>query len=162
MWTVTYIRIDMWAQPFAWLNNQLIRYNHFQNRMWRKTRRPSAKLCYGADANRNFDFHFAGLSSITIISNFMDAISLHFIHNSHNRGRNISWSMFRNLSRSRAKLSIQSSIYHSMHMVNIWCILMDTPPLPPGTTNIWFVAFLTNSQIRILILNNTNDKMYLW
>lgn len=37
--------------------------------MWRKTRKPSAKICYGTDANRNFDFHFAGLLKKIIPSN---------------------------------------------------------------------------------------------
>ena len=28
--------------------------------MWRKTRQPHAHLCYGTDANRNFNFHWMG------------------------------------------------------------------------------------------------------
>ena len=31
-----------------------------QDRMWRKTRSPGGSGCYGADANRNFDFHWLG------------------------------------------------------------------------------------------------------
>lgn len=31
-------------------------YTHTSNRMWRKTRKPSSSLCYGADPNRNFGF----------------------------------------------------------------------------------------------------------
>lgn len=33
-------------------------YSHDVNRLWRKTRYPHAHLCYGTDANRNFDFHW--------------------------------------------------------------------------------------------------------
>ncbi|XP_037038854.1 zinc carboxypeptidase-like [Bradysia coprophila] len=33
-------------------------YTHTTNRMWRKTRQPHAHLCYGTDANRNFNFHW--------------------------------------------------------------------------------------------------------
>ncbi|PSN45347.1 Zinc carboxypeptidase A 1 [Blattella germanica] len=33
-------------------------YTHTTNRMWRKTRSPSSSLCYGADPNRNWDFHW--------------------------------------------------------------------------------------------------------
>ena len=32
----------------------------FQNRMWRKTRSPNGDGTYGADPNRNFNYHFAG------------------------------------------------------------------------------------------------------
>jgi len=41
-------------------------YTHTTDRMWRKTRRPVANsLCYGADPNRNWDFHWmeAGASN---------------------------------------------------------------------------------------------------
>lgn len=31
-------------------------YTHTSNRMWRKTRKPSSSLCYGADPNRNFGY----------------------------------------------------------------------------------------------------------
>ncbi|XP_055607313.1 carboxypeptidase B [Uranotaenia lowii] len=33
-------------------------YSHSDERMWRKTRKPSGKKCFGTDANRNFDFHW--------------------------------------------------------------------------------------------------------
>lgn len=40
-------------------------YTHTTDRTWRKTRSPSDSLCYGADPNRNWDFHWkeAGASS---------------------------------------------------------------------------------------------------
>ncbi|GFG31000.1 hypothetical protein Cfor_07987 [Coptotermes formosanus] len=40
-------------------------YSHTTDRMWRKTRSQGGNRCYGADANRNFDFHWmeAGASS---------------------------------------------------------------------------------------------------
>ena len=40
-----------------------------QDRMWRKTRRPVANsLCYGADPNRNWDFHWMGKIYMYILS----------------------------------------------------------------------------------------------
>ncbi|XP_030377120.1 zinc carboxypeptidase [Scaptodrosophila lebanonensis] len=33
-------------------------YTHTQNRMWRKTRSPQAKDCFGTDPNRNWGFHW--------------------------------------------------------------------------------------------------------
>lgn len=33
-------------------------YSHQYNRLWRKTRTPHGPRCYGADPNRNFDFHW--------------------------------------------------------------------------------------------------------
>ncbi|XP_063706437.1 zinc carboxypeptidase-like [Culicoides brevitarsis] len=33
-------------------------YSHTSDRMWRKTRQPTSSLCYGTDANRNFDFYW--------------------------------------------------------------------------------------------------------
>ncbi|PSN45348.1 hypothetical protein C0J52_06533 [Blattella germanica] len=33
-------------------------YTHSTDRMWRKTRSPSSNGCYGADPNRNWDFHW--------------------------------------------------------------------------------------------------------
>lgn len=35
-------------------------YTHTNNRMWRKTRSPNNDGSYGADPNRNFNYHFAG------------------------------------------------------------------------------------------------------
>lgn len=32
--------------------------------MWRKTRKPQQNSCIGVDANRNFDFHHAGESTV--------------------------------------------------------------------------------------------------
>ncbi|XP_055633278.1 zinc carboxypeptidase A 1-like [Toxorhynchites rutilus septentrionalis] len=34
-------------------------YTHKKNRLWRKTRTPYSGACFGADANRNWDFHWA-------------------------------------------------------------------------------------------------------
>jgi Zinc carboxypeptidase/Carboxypeptidase activation peptide len=33
-------------------------YTHTTDRMWRKTRSPNHSLCFGADPNRNWDFHW--------------------------------------------------------------------------------------------------------
>uniref|UniRef100_A0A182PB01 Peptidase M14 domain-containing protein n=1 Tax=Anopheles epiroticus TaxID=199890 RepID=A0A182PB01_9DIPT len=40
-------------------------YSHEHERLWRKTRRPVGRNCYGTDGNRNFDFHWgeAGTSA---------------------------------------------------------------------------------------------------
>lgn len=59
--------IDLLTHRAASRSNMTILFILFQNRMWRKTRRPSATLCFGVDANRNFDFHFAGTLQITMI-----------------------------------------------------------------------------------------------
>ncbi|XP_068714992.1 carboxypeptidase B-like [Montipora foliosa] len=37
-------------------------YTHTRNRMWRKTRKPYSRG-YGADPNRNFNYHFAGVGT---------------------------------------------------------------------------------------------------
>uniref|UniRef100_A0A182JA42 Peptidase M14 domain-containing protein n=1 Tax=Anopheles atroparvus TaxID=41427 RepID=A0A182JA42_ANOAO len=34
-------------------------YSHEHERLWRKTRRPAGRQCFGIDGNRNFDFHWA-------------------------------------------------------------------------------------------------------
>lgn len=34
-------------------------YSHESERLWRKTRRPANRNCYGVDGNRNYDFHWA-------------------------------------------------------------------------------------------------------
>uniref|UniRef100_A0A182WLP9 Peptidase M14 domain-containing protein n=1 Tax=Anopheles minimus TaxID=112268 RepID=A0A182WLP9_9DIPT len=34
-------------------------YSHERERLWRKTRRPAGRNCYGIDGNRNYDFHWA-------------------------------------------------------------------------------------------------------
>uniref|UniRef100_A0A182SPT0 Peptidase M14 domain-containing protein n=1 Tax=Anopheles maculatus TaxID=74869 RepID=A0A182SPT0_9DIPT len=34
-------------------------YSHERERLWRKTRRPAGKNCFGIDGNRNYDFHWA-------------------------------------------------------------------------------------------------------
>jgi len=53
------------AQNFDWvivpvLNVDGYAYTHTKNRLWRKTRQPhSSSFCFGTDANRNFDVHFA-------------------------------------------------------------------------------------------------------
>lgn len=33
-------------------------FSHESDRFWRKTRKPTSKLCKGTDGNRNFDFHW--------------------------------------------------------------------------------------------------------
>ncbi|XP_048516038.1 uncharacterized protein LOC105690901 [Athalia rosae] len=33
-------------------------FSHTTNRLWRKTRQPHSGICYGADANRNWDYHW--------------------------------------------------------------------------------------------------------
>lgn len=40
-------------------------YSHDRNRMWRKTRTPYGHQCYGADPNRNWDFHWGKHSTST-------------------------------------------------------------------------------------------------
>ncbi|XP_035910107.1 carboxypeptidase B-like [Anopheles stephensi] len=34
-------------------------YSHERERLWRKTRRPAGRNCFGIDGNRNYDFHWA-------------------------------------------------------------------------------------------------------
>lgn len=46
--------IDWYFVPVA--NPDGYVYTHTSNRMWRKTRKPSSSLCYGADPNRNFGY----------------------------------------------------------------------------------------------------------
>jgi hypothetical protein len=41
-------------------NSVVCLYFLLQDRMWRKTRSQTGNRCYGADANRNFDFHWLG------------------------------------------------------------------------------------------------------
>ena len=38
-------------------------YSHTKDRFWRKTRKPYRKYCFGADPNRNWDFHWNGTGS---------------------------------------------------------------------------------------------------
>ncbi|XP_063697373.1 zinc carboxypeptidase-like [Culicoides brevitarsis] len=56
--------IDWYFVPVA--NPDGFEYTHTSNRMWRKTRKPSSSLCYGADPNRNFGYKWmtGGSSSI--------------------------------------------------------------------------------------------------
>lgn len=51
------------AQNFDWyifptVNPDGYVYTHTSNRLWRKTRKPYGGNCFGADPNRNWDFHF--------------------------------------------------------------------------------------------------------
>ncbi|XP_063241177.1 zinc carboxypeptidase-like [Bacillus rossius redtenbacheri] len=71
--TVTYIlnqlltstdsQVRSMAQEFDWYffpstNPDGYEYTHTTNRMWRKTRSRTNLLCYGADPNRNWGFHW--------------------------------------------------------------------------------------------------------
>ncbi|XP_053672777.1 zinc carboxypeptidase A 1-like [Anopheles nili] len=52
------------AEKFDWyvfpsVNPDGYVYTHKVNRLWRKTRKPYGAFCYGADPNRNWDFHWA-------------------------------------------------------------------------------------------------------
>lgn len=52
------------AENFDWyifpnVNPDGYVYTHTSNRLWRKTRTPYGGNCFGADPNRNFDFHFS-------------------------------------------------------------------------------------------------------
>ncbi|XP_053672394.1 carboxypeptidase B-like [Anopheles nili] len=38
-------------------------YSHEHERLWRKTRRPAGRNCFGIDGNRNYDFHWAEVGS---------------------------------------------------------------------------------------------------
>lgn len=40
-------------------------YTHNRDRFWRKTRKPYGGICYGADPNRNWDFHWGEQSTST-------------------------------------------------------------------------------------------------
>lgn len=40
-------------------------FTHTRDRLWRKTRKPYSKVCYGADPNRNWDFHWSEKGSST-------------------------------------------------------------------------------------------------
>lgn len=40
-------------------------FSHTNNRMWRKTRRPSSAVCFGADPNRNFDHNWGQAGTST-------------------------------------------------------------------------------------------------
>uniref|UniRef100_A0A1I8NVL3 Peptidase M14 domain-containing protein n=1 Tax=Stomoxys calcitrans TaxID=35570 RepID=A0A1I8NVL3_STOCA len=48
-------------------------HTHVQARMWRKTRKPINKNCFGTDGNRNFDFHWGeiGASGMSCAETFM-------------------------------------------------------------------------------------------
>lgn len=64
-----------------------------KNRMWRKTRQPHPylKMCVGADPNRNFDFHHAGINRDNSIWFYQSYIFTIY------RGWCIEKSLFRNL-----------------------------------------------------------------
>lgn len=52
------------AENFDWyifpnVNPDGYVYTHTSDRLWRKTRKPYGGNCFGADPNRNWDFHFA-------------------------------------------------------------------------------------------------------
>lgn len=44
-----------------------------QDRTWRKTRSPSDSLCYGADPNRNWDFHWKGKNNVNMNTQILDS-----------------------------------------------------------------------------------------
>ncbi|XP_078043660.1 uncharacterized protein LOC144473566 [Augochlora pura] len=57
-------RVRYMAESYDWyifpvFNPDGYEYTHTRNRLWRKTRRPSIGGCYGADPNRNWNFHWA-------------------------------------------------------------------------------------------------------
>lgn len=57
-------RVRYMAESYDWyifpvFNPDGYEYTHTRNRLWRKTRRPSGGGCYGADPNRNWNFHWA-------------------------------------------------------------------------------------------------------
>ncbi|XP_076758951.1 zinc carboxypeptidase-like [Xylocopa sonorina] len=57
-------RVRHMAESYDWyifpvFNPDGYEYTHTTNRLWRKTRKPSGRGCYGADPNRNWNFHWA-------------------------------------------------------------------------------------------------------
>ncbi|XP_029047310.1 zinc carboxypeptidase-like [Osmia bicornis bicornis] len=57
-------RVRYMAESYDWyifpvFNPDGYEYTHTTNRLWRKTRRPTGRGCYGADPNRNWNFHWA-------------------------------------------------------------------------------------------------------
>lgn len=53
---------------------------HFlQNRLWRKTRQNHATICFGTDANRNFDFQWLGK---IVTKKYLDLIHKKLLHDS--------------------------------------------------------------------------------
>lgn len=57
-------RVRYMAESYDWyifpvFNPDGYEYTHTTNRLWRKTRRPTRRGCYGADPNRNWAFHWA-------------------------------------------------------------------------------------------------------
>jgi hypothetical protein len=60
-----------WTEDFDWyilsvLNPDGLAYTKTSDRMWRKTRSSTGGLCRGADANRNFGFHWREGGSSTL------------------------------------------------------------------------------------------------
>lgn len=51
------LNLDFYIVPV--LNPDGYEYTHTRDRMWRKNRSRNGR-CYGADVNRNFNFHFGG------------------------------------------------------------------------------------------------------
>ncbi|KAL9706931.1 hypothetical protein quinque_010449 [Culex quinquefasciatus] len=61
--TSTAPEVQELAQNYDWyilpvVNPDGLNYTKETNRMWRKTRYPHSVLCYGADMNRNFPYHW--------------------------------------------------------------------------------------------------------
>ncbi|XP_043261610.1 zinc carboxypeptidase-like [Colletes gigas] len=57
-------RVRYMAESYDWyifpiFNPDGYEYTHTTNRLWRKTRRPTGRGCFGADPNRNWNFHWA-------------------------------------------------------------------------------------------------------
>lgn len=66
--TSTAPEVQELAQNYDWyilpvVNPDGLNYTKETNRMWRKTRYPHSVLCYGADMNRNFPYHWMGNTS---------------------------------------------------------------------------------------------------
>ncbi|KAF5299717.1 hypothetical protein FQA39_LY11512 [Lamprigera yunnana] len=52
---------------FPLVNPDGYEFSRIEDRLWRKTRKPYTKLCFGADANRNWGYHWNDGGSTTFI-----------------------------------------------------------------------------------------------